>query len=266
MVTKNKGLVGTTYHTNYGEVVILEYINNYKVKIKFLGTGTICYKSLSSIRKGSVRDTYKPTIFGVGYFGDGFYKSRVKGVKGKTKPYACWENMLARCYYPKTSRYEAYGGKGVTVCDEWHNLQIFGKWFDENYRGGQALEKDILVPNSKVYSPETCCFVPQAINGVLVNSSINCKYSKLPVGVRSSGACNYQAYTSIRGVVTLLGNYPTPEIAYAVYIIAKQRYVDDLVKEYYDKGELDVRIKDRLNSWFDLTEHLKLLKENNIEY
>ena len=47
-------------------------------------------------------------------------------------------------------------------------FQEYGQWFDDNYyeiKGERmALDKDILVKHNKIYSPETCIFVPQTIN------------------------------------------------------------------------------------------------------
>lgn len=45
----------------------------------------------------------------------------------------------------------------------------FLKWFNGNYIKGYALDKDILIKGNKVYSPETCCFVPYEINTLVTN-------------------------------------------------------------------------------------------------
>lgn len=42
----------------------------------------------------------------------------------KTKIYRTWFNMKNRCYNPKVNRYLQYGGRGITVCDEWKNSFI----------------------------------------------------------------------------------------------------------------------------------------------
>jgi hypothetical protein len=39
--------------------------------------------------------------------------------KSKTKVYHAWESMKKRCYNPACERYSRYGGRGITVCDEW---------------------------------------------------------------------------------------------------------------------------------------------------
>ena len=35
------------------------------------------------------------------------------------KVYACWRNIISRCYDPRRSDYERYGGRGIFVCDRW---------------------------------------------------------------------------------------------------------------------------------------------------
>ena len=49
---------------------------------------------------------------------------------GKTKDrvYFVWQRMMARCYNPKIERYPNYGGRGITVCNEWHDFFKFKEW------------------------------------------------------------------------------------------------------------------------------------------
>ena len=35
------------------------------------------------------------------------------------------EDIMTRCYNPKSIMYEKYGGRGITVCEEWHDLEKF---------------------------------------------------------------------------------------------------------------------------------------------
>ena len=57
---------------------------------------------------------------------------------------------------------------------------------------GFVLDKDILGNGGKYYSAETCCFVPQAINNVMVGLFSN-KDGRLPVGVRKAKSGRYIA-------------------------------------------------------------------------
>lgn len=142
---------------NNGKYSIVEYNHSKDVVVKF-EDGTIVNTNCAQIKRGTVRNPNKPSVFGLGYIGQGEYES---GTTGKIyKNYNTWSAMLARCYKP--SQQESY--IGCTVCKEWHNFQNFAKWFEENYVEGWALDKDILISGNRVYSPETCCFVPSEIN------------------------------------------------------------------------------------------------------
>lgn len=102
-------------------------------------------------------------------------------VNGNDLPYVVkWRGMLSRCYstlYQK--RQPTY--IGCTVCDEWLLLSNFKKWYDENYIDGFQLDKDILVVGNKIYSPDTCRFVPVYLNMLLTNNRIDKR--KFPTGV-----------------------------------------------------------------------------------
>lgn len=69
--------------------------------------------------------------------------------------YKTWCNMKTRCYNPKNSDYHNYGGRGITVCDEWRNdFKAFYDWAIANgYRDDLSIDrKDV----NKGYSPDNC--------------------------------------------------------------------------------------------------------------
>lgn len=71
--------------------------------------------------------------------------------------YATWSGMMARCYNPKAHGYYRYGGRGVRVCDEWHDLATFLKWCDQqNPAGGLSLDR--FPDKAGNYSPSNCRF------------------------------------------------------------------------------------------------------------
>lgn len=106
-------------------------------------------------------DLYEPSVHGVGFIGEGEYKSRKN-----SKMYGVWSSMIGRCYSPVTqSKQPTY--IGCTVAKEWHNFQNFAKWYVENHPKGDVryhLDKDKLVEGNKVYSPQNCCFITQGEN------------------------------------------------------------------------------------------------------
>lgn len=77
--------------------------------------------------------------------------------------YHVWEDMCSRCYNSTSNEsYLRYGGRGVTVCDEWkNNPKSFYDWALDKWEKGLQLDKDKLAPGQvgKLYCPEYCCFL-----------------------------------------------------------------------------------------------------------
>lgn len=76
--------------------------------------------------------------------------------------YSTWTRMLKRCYCPKFhKKQKSY--EGVEVCEEWKHFSNFKSWMQTCNWEGKQLDKDLL-GGGKLYSPETCCFLPKNIN------------------------------------------------------------------------------------------------------
>lgn len=94
--------------------------------------------------------------------------------------YTAWKSMLRRCYSTACkNRQPAY--KDVTCCEEWLLFSNFKKWMEQQDWRGKQLDKDIISPGNKQYSPVNCAFVRQATNlfvvdGNCFNSLIGEKY------------------------------------------------------------------------------------------
>jgi len=71
-----------------------------------------------------------------------------------TRLYKVWSGMKQRCENPKNKAYHDYGAKGITVCKEWHDFEVFYKWaVEQGYKPGLTIERQ---DNSKGYCPENC--------------------------------------------------------------------------------------------------------------
>ena len=96
------------------------------------------------------------------------------------KYYEVWKHMLGRCYSKKyLERNPTY--IGTRVCSEWLYATAFKKWMEQQDWCDKSLDKDIIVPGSKLYSPETCAFVLQATNKFVTASDAS--RGEYPIGV-----------------------------------------------------------------------------------
>lgn len=77
--------------------------------------------------------------------------------------YVVWKAMNQRCYYKNGRRYKDYGGRGVTVCEEWRNFKAFYNWALSN-GWMKGLQIDRFPNNNGNYEPTNCRFVPNKIN------------------------------------------------------------------------------------------------------
>lgn len=220
----NKNSFGT-------EMKIIDYIDRYKVLIEFQDEHKYKkYIDMANFRKGVASNPYDKTVLNSAYIGDGKYS------KEKDKDcYTCWHNILIRCFDSKyKEKYPTY--KDVNIVDEWLNFQTFAEWYYDNIyhvpNERMEIDKDILVKNNKIYSPDNCVFVPRRINSLLINNkSIRGEY---PVGVdmhngRLRARCN-----TLNGSV-FIGHFSTQETAFSAYKKFKESYIRQVANEYKDK-------------------------------
>ena len=166
----SKVMVGKKFKTNNcGTLTVMAYHNATKVDVKFDLTGYETTTNMDNVRKGCISDKFYPTVQGVGYLGVGGVKSNInKSGRWINNPvYDCWSGMLARCYSEKWhNKHPCY--IGCTVDPRWYNLQVFAKWYGENFPSDSTermeLDKDTLIDGNKIYSPETCIFITKELN------------------------------------------------------------------------------------------------------
>lgn len=146
--------------------------------------------------------------------------------------------MIRRCYDPYIIN-ENLAYKDVIVCKEWHSFQNFARWYEENYYevDGEKmhLDKDVLVRNNKIYSPNTCVFAPQRINNLFIKH----KYARtqLPIGVYHYKNTNkyISKYNDTPNNRKYLGVFQTITDAFNAYKYAKESQLKDMAYEYKNK-------------------------------
>lgn len=218
-----KDKVGLKNTSNEGlAMTITVYRGSTDIDIQFEDGTVVHNKTFRNFEKGMIKNPNIRKVFDVGYKGVGNYS-----IKKKDKnllAYSVWHGMLRRCYCSKSlKRKPTY--KNISVCEEWLNYQNFAKWFYKKYRERFELDKDILCPDCKIYSPETCCFVPPGINILFISNNV--KKNGLPTGVTKSGK-KFRARLSKNNEDFYLGTFDTPEKAFEVYKFAKEAYIKEV--------------------------------------
>lgn len=79
-------------------------------------------------------------------------------IKGRTfykKPwYNSYRAMMSRCYREKDVSYPFYGGRGIKVCDAWHDIEVFEVWVEEHpYFKGATIDR---IDINGDYEPSNC--------------------------------------------------------------------------------------------------------------
>lgn len=222
---------GEKFITNEGyEVEIIEYFGSRNSTIRFEDGTIVTNKEYGDLVKGTIKNPNHRTLYGVGYFGQGDYKSKDSSGK-RHNYYETWRHMIGRCYDNEIQeKHPTY--IGCSVVDEWHNFQVFAEWYENNHKENFQVDKDILFKGNKIYSPETCCFVPAEINSLFIKS--NSIRGELPIGVSKVGNV-YKATLrmNMEGRKSkYLGTFPTPELAFNAYKTAKEEYIKELADKW----------------------------------
>lgn len=238
-------LLGKEFETKKcGKCFIIDYKNYNNVLVLFYEPFCIVKCSLGSLQKGHVSNPMFPTFLGKGYIGVGKYTSKNCG-----RIYKLWTGVLRRCLGTSYLHY-----KDVEVCKEWLNFQNFAKWCetqeffnakDEMGRSYQ-LDKDILVKGNKIYSPETCRFVPQVVNTLLITNKT--RRGVYPIGVSyAKKLSKFVAECRYSGGSKFLGNFNTVEEAFKAYKMTKEAYVKEVAERW--KDNIDSEIYESLLEW-----------------
>ena len=245
--------VGEIFISNEGcEFIIIEYNRNDDVLIEFQdefkATKRVTYKNC---QKGIIKNPYFRSVHGKGYIGEGEYKPTINNKQ--TIQYKYWYNCLTRCYHKDSlSRRSTY--ENCFVDEAMLNFQNFARWFDDNYYEiddeVMCLDKDILFKGNKVYSFESCIFVPQRINTLFLKS--DAIRGNLPLGVyyredhgKYIAQCNI--VQNNKRTRKYLGSFNTPNEAFATYKKFKEDYIKTVAKEY--EGRIPKKLYDALMVW-----------------
>lgn len=159
----------------------------------------------------------------------------IEGKVIRYPPYVIWKDMITRCYSPDVhTRLPKY--KMCSVDERWLTAKNFSKWCKQNYIEGYQLDKDILILNNKIYSEDTCIFVPDWVNSfVLPRIKTN-----LPSGVTYHKRDKiYNVNYSLEGNTIYVGSFKDVATASKVW---KEKKISILNSRKGILDSIDVRL------------------------
>lgn len=237
---------GETKLNKFGtKMEIIKYNTARNIEVKFYdGYNTIVKCHYQQFNDGTLTSPYDKTYFGVGC--KGITNTRLIN---SNKCVVTWENMLKRCYSENSLKLSPTYQK-CSVCNEWKIFSNFEKWYNENYYSVNneimCLDKDILTKNNKIYSPQTCIFVPTTINILF------CKANKirgdLPLGVTWDTKNNrFMSCITEYNKFKFLGYFTNVNDAFLAYKTEKELYIKRIADKY--RNEIPQKLYDALYNY-----------------
>lgn len=200
--------------------IVVEFKDGYNTRI---------HTQYCNFKSGSIKNPYYPSVYGIGITGNKYPRSINCKI---TREYDTWIHILQRSFDDKCKkRQPSYDI--VDCCDEWLNYENFYEWlhsqpnFDKWYNGKRwAVDKDILIKKSKIYSPNTCCLIPQNVNCLFLKREA--ERGKYPIGVRyTNDGFIAVCRNPFLDKSVEIGCYSTPTRAFQAY----KKYKEDIIKQ-----------------------------------
>ena len=247
----SKDCVGKVYKSlNSGDFTLLKYNGSKDVEIQFLKTGYSKVAEMKEVRSGEIKDPYLASVYGVGVLGTK-YQAKINDVK--TKEYDLWCGMLQRCY-SDASKKKRPTYEGCEVSDNFKSYEYFYEWcnkqvgFNNDGNGNPFhLDKDLLIKGNKVYSEDTCVFLPQEINSLLVKNTAARGEHLIGVHWSNTNKVFISRVSKSTGKREYLGSFKTELEAYNAYKKAKEAFVKEQAEKW--KSKIDERAYEALMNY-----------------
>ena len=230
---------------SYGDLIVTKYINSQDVHVMFINTGYQTVTLASNIRRGLVKDRLSRSICGVGITGN--IELKVNGQY--LKEYKIWKGVLRRCY----SEYCHNTRPTYAECSMSKDFQYFPhfmEWCSKQTGFGSlddkgrpfTLDKDILIKGNKLYSEDTCCFVPYEINNSFLKKGN--KRGECLIGVCKRKDRFIAHLSRGNSIQIFLGSFTTEIEAFIAYKQAKEAHIKSLAEKW--KDQIDPRVYEAL--------------------
>ena len=145
--------------------------------------------------------------------------------------------MLRRCYSDKyQKKYPTY--EGCEVSSKFKSYEYFYEWCNKQVGFGHEdwqLDKDLLIKGNKIYSENTCVFIPQEINSMLVKSDKRRGEHLIGVCWHKKDKAFVAQVNKNKGKSEYLGYFKTEIEAFNAYKVAKESFVKEQANEWKDQ-------------------------------
>ena len=219
--------LGEIRKNNHGTLMkIIRIRNKSDIDVQFIDDIKYVkeHTNYQNFLRGQIKNPYDKSMYGIGYLGVGKYKASVNCIH--TQENDAWKCMMERCYCGERKEHMKYF-ESCDICDEWLNFQNFAEWYcTHKYPVNERLhvDKDILFPGNKTYSPSNCLLVPQRINMLFLNKP---NKRGLPNGIIRAKSGYLAKYNQKE-----LGIFNTIDEAFFHYAKAKEKKIKEVANEY----------------------------------
>lgn len=187
-------------------------------------------------------------VYGVG-INDAKYPTKINKIK--TSEYIHWSGMMARCFSENVHKNQSTY-KGCSVSERFLSYSYFYEWCQSQigFNDGWALDKDLLIKGNKIYSEDTCVFLPREINNTFLKRE-SCR-SGLPIGVLFYKN-KFRAQVGTSRNRLHLGVFDNIQDAFVAYKSEKEKIIKKLASKY--RRVIDIRAYQSLiNYSVDITD------------
>ena len=124
-------------------------------------------------------------------------QSKIQHGMSNSRLYRIWQDMKRRCNNPHRVHYNSYGGRGITVCDEWMNSpQLFFEWAMQNgYSDHLTLDRIDVNGN---YEPRNCRWISRSQQGRNKRNNHRVSYERQLITMADAADLTAISYSTLR--------------------------------------------------------------------
>lgn len=187
----------------------------------------------------------------------------VNGERFRCPIFSIWKSLICRTIPPIKESHASYAD--CSISDGWKHYMDFYNWTNNRDWEGLRLDKDVLIRGNRIYSPDTCVYIPNSLNQLLKQPKKS--DSDICMGVRylhgyKDSKDKFEAYSKYEQKYIYLGTYYSKEEAHAAWQQEKVTHFEKEIQKLEEMNFKDQRIYPALEN---LISKLQFDLENNLE-